>query len=169
MPHDAIDHAEAQARAAVRRLGREERLEHPRQHVRLHAGTVVAHIDANVVAAAALTLRRFGIGELDSLEAHDDEPTGLRRVTRVGHEVHQHLLHLHAIGHDPPAQRAGHDLQSAVRAEDTLERGRELADDGADVDDRGCQDLLTAEGEELPSDRRGAGTRLDDLVDVAGR
>jgi len=84
--HDRVRDGEPEAGAAPRLLGREERLEDVRQHVRRDTRTVVAddHDDV-VVVAAQLDRQRTVRGE---------------RVGRVHQEVHEHLIQLRRIARD---------------------------------------------------------------------
>ncbi len=98
LAHEAVQHRQAETRALAYRLGGEEGLEHPLQHVGRHALTLVLDGDPHVVAGAA-GARRGSLApvEDDIGRAHPDQAAAGHGVARVDDQVQQGVLQLMRI------------------------------------------------------------------------
>src|SRR5579859_343132 len=119
---DALDDREAEARAVVVALGREERIEDERQVLRLDAPAVVLEDDAHA-AARGVDGRRDG---------HEAALVG-RGLRRVGEQVHEdlHQVLAHAAHGDHVSAEAALEAHAGRRQHVLAERGR-LIDDAVE-------------------------------------
>ena len=88
------------------------------------------------------------------------------RVARVDDQVHDHLLDLPGVGLDAAQIGRRRDGQPDVLADQASQHLLKLHDDRVQIQDLGLEDLLPAEGQELPGQRGGPLSGLSDLVDV---
>ena len=84
----------------AKRLGREERLEHPFQMLGRYSLPGVNHLDANIVAW--LQRLRLSGRHGDIVDVDGELSTSLHRVARVDDEVEDCILELCAVGEDVP-------------------------------------------------------------------
>ena len=114
---DRVDGREAEAGALAARLGREVRLEEPRQHVRRHALAGVGETQHHFRRRQHVVPDLVGA----QLDARGDAQLAAlgHGVAGVGGEVEQHLLDLAAVGDDP--------LRLGRRLDDQRDVGAEQA------------------------------------------
>ena len=150
--HDAVHHRKPQTRAFVHRLGGEERLEHPPLGLGVHAGAVVAHPQ---------------VGAAVRLRVHPDldlATRGGQRLSRVGHQVHQHLVHLGRIHPGPHRRRRQRREQSGRGGQGGSQKRQGLLHQALQGLGAQFARLLAAEGQHLPHQRSTAQAGAFDLL-----
>ena len=110
----------------------------------------------------------FGIAgiELDVLRLDGEVPPAGHGVAGIDHQVHQHLLQVPRVGLHLPEVLPRHRPDRDVLADQAANHLVHAGDDLVEVENARLQDLLPAEGQELPGQLRGAFPRLLDLFDV---
>ena len=93
-------------------------------------------------------------------------PVG-HRVAGVDGEIQDDLDQLGPVGQDRAQRRRRLDVDLDVLADEAPQQAAGLAEHLAQIQDRGLHDLLSAEGEKLCGQRRGAVGRLADPGEVA--
>ena len=152
-----VGHREAEAGAALERLGREEGLEDPGLRVRIHAAPVsLTVITAYAPGATSSPLQLFVGSCTSTFRVAIGETAALRhRITRIDDEIHDDLLQLRDI--DPDRPHSG--SMTLVNSSDSSRSLRSivsmLLDDAVEVDDLHLEQLLAAESQKLS--RQGGG------------
>ncbi len=151
---EAIDLAEPETGAAADVLGREERLEHARQHILGHAAAGVGDGDHHIGAGrhfglgGGVALVEPGVGGFDGQVA-----AGRHRVAGVDGEVEDGRFELVGIGLDPPQAGRGNDLHPDRLAQRAAEQVRHAEHQFVDVERLGFERLAAREGQQPLSQR----------------
>jgi hypothetical protein len=158
---------QAQPGALATRLGREERLEHPADHLRRHAVTGVADVQPGEPAQPAA--RRAGQVRIIDLGVRglDRQPATVRhRVPGVDHQVDQHLLELAVVGQHPAEPGVQVQDQLGPPAQGAAEQVGEPVDHFVQVEHLRLRLLGPRVGEQLPGQRRGPVGGVLQLVEI---
>ena len=109
----------------------------------------------------------MGSVEIDVGGFHRQTPTRRHRVSRIQHQVHQHLFELSAVGADGAQPGGQNRHQVHVLADQPAEHRAHVGDQGVQVEHDRLQHLLAAEGEQLLGEHRRPLPAFDDLLHVA--
>src|SRR5439155_15948334 len=108
----------------------------------------------------------IGLVQLD-VRRLDRQPSAARhRVASVDRQIEDDLLDLSGIRPDAPEALVAADRELDVLPEQPSQKWLDRADHRAQIDDLGLENLLAAEGEQLPRQLRGALGALLDQLDV---
>jgi hypothetical protein len=167
---DPVHGRQAEPCALSPRLGGEERLEHTLDHLWRHAVAHVADREPDVPAGLdlAVEIERVLV-ELDVGGREDQPASGRHRVARVHRQVDEYLFDLSGIGLDRPQPGRELRLELDVLAERAAQQAVELGRDVVEVEHHGPHDLVAAEDQQLPRQRRAALGRPPDLLHVIAR
>ena len=156
---EAIDHRQAEAGALADRFRCEERLEHPRDHLRRHAGAGVGHGNRQVlprrhVVRARRPLIQPLVGGLDG------DATAVRhRVAGVDAQVEQRVLELRGIDQRGPEAGRSDNLDRDAGADRALDQLLHAGDQPVHVRRFGIKGLPARKGEEAVGEGRRAPRR----------
>src|SRR5256884_487995 len=87
-------------------------------------------------------------------------------ITRIDHEVQEHLLELARVGVDGARLGVEGGGQLDVVADQAAQHLVHVRHDGVELEHLGGEDLAAAEREQLPGELRGAEAGVADLLDV---
>ena len=121
-----------------------------------------AHARPHVVTLVESKLSSRDLGELDGERA-----ARRHRVARVHGQVEEDLFDLGRVRVDRRHVGGRPHVQLDVLADEALEDGLETLHELVQVEDAGLQQLLAAQGQELPGERGCAIRRVRDQVDIA--
>ena len=162
---DAVHRGQTEPGAAVHGLRREERLEDPLERRGVHSLTRVLHAEHHVRSGHGLALRAEIVARERDVGGDQLDAAPVRHgVTRVDEQIHEHLIDLGGIGQHRARVDVGQERHRDVLAEQPLEHRQHGADLLVHVQALRGQELLAAEGQELPRDvGRAVRGALDDL------
>ena len=95
-----------------------------------------------------------------------ERPSGRHGIPGIRGEVDQHLLELHAVGHDGHVRALQHGLERYVLADQVHQEFLHPADDGIQIHRLGMQDLLSAEGKDALGQPGGSFRGLEHVFGV---
>ena len=146
-------------------LRREERFEHSAQHFAAHplAGIDDAQRDVATRWERDRLVSRFEAG---FCAADSDEATFGKSVSSVDHQVDQHLFDLVRVRVDLRQIRIQIQADLDVFDDQPIQHRHQFLRDAVQTDGPRLEDLASAEGQELTSQRRGARASQLDLVCV---
>jgi hypothetical protein len=149
LPHEAIDHGEAEPRALADLLRGEERLEHLFQHLAGHADAGIGDRDHHVLARPDLAVRgRIGLVEM-GVGGLDRELAAARHgVAGIDDEIEERAFELVLVGVREPQPAGEHGLNGDPLAKRPPEEIGHAADEPVEVDGLGLQRLAAGEREE---------------------
>ncbi len=161
---NSVHRGQAQPGALVLRFGRKKRLEHPNSRGLVHANPRVGDREHHILSGLhpGMFSQRIGV-EQDIGGANGQSASGGHGVAAIDHQVHDGLFELTGVRLDGGQLRVERCRQIDVFADQPTDHLFEIADQAVQVQlDRG-QDLLAAEGQQLPRQIAGALARPVDI------
>ena len=151
--HDTIRGSEAEPGTLPRRLGGEERFEQTRQVGRVDTGPGIAHCEHGVSARGQIGLAR---GQRSRGGDDGNGAAAWLRVTRVEHEIEQHLLDHAAIGRHHQHARVTGDRERVGAWHHAPQQPHVRPHQRIEVEHLWLHGLLTAEHQQLAREPNGA-------------
>src|SRR5579864_8274570 len=155
--HDSIYGGKAQSGSLALFLGGEERLEDPRLRLAIHAHAGVADHERHIAAGAYELLTAAMV----LVEGHvlgpkrESAPRG-HSILGIDHEIHDHLLELAGVGTGMSSLRSEDGHQVDVLADQRTQQALHVLHDRVYVYHFQLEQLLSAEGQQLPGQGRSA-------------
>src|ERR1035441_7103952 len=151
---DALNGGESEAGAVADLLGGEEGLEDVALSFLVHALTVVAEGEADVLSVRQVhgePRAAFDVGGFDG------QPTARRHgIAGIDGEIDENLVHLPGIGENVPQAVGKRRMDLYVLSQQAGKHALGTGHIGVQVEANGLEDLSAAEGQQLAGERSGA-------------
>ena len=163
---EAVNHGEAQARALVLRLGREEWLIDPFQDVWRNAGARIGHRDHHILPRRQIVMLADILVVEEGIAGFDRQPAfAVHRVAGVDRKVQNRILQLIRVDEAIPQPTGDYRLDLDLPAEGATKHLIHVFDQAAGVHHPRLQRLSPREGKQLGGKFRSARDTREGALD----
>ena len=158
LPGEAVDHRQAEAGALADRLGREERIERLRDHIRRHAGAGVGDAERDILARrqVALAARRASSSHVLAVSMVRRPPSGMASRALMHRLSSAFSSWLGSTSVGPQAAARRRPRRSIVGPDRAADQVLHAGDQPVDVGRLGIERLAAREGQQPVGQRRRA-------------